>query len=251
MTAAKAIRRLPLVLALDFDKTLTTHDTISSVAAVAKRIHPERADFQWFVSEYMKDYDAFEHAWTANNKVSGSETKKDRACLDKYLEAMRPVEQTSLLRVSSHGVLAGVTADDLFAAGRAVQFRPGAARTINHFLRSSDIDCTVCIVSVNWSESFIRGALSANGVDLEGPNSQGVDIYCNDMLFDAETGLSTGQLPSTMVVAGDKVNAIDAVKRAIAETCGHSPFLVYAGDSLTDLPALLDANVGLLFGDSS
>ncbi|KAJ2857025.1 hypothetical protein GGI22_003630, partial [Coemansia erecta] len=204
MTTAKAIRRLPLVLALDFDKTLTTHDTLSSVAAVAKRIHPELADFQWFFTEYMKDYDAFEHAWDANNKVNGSGTKRDRACLDKYLEAMRPVEQTSLRRVSSHGILAGVTADDLFAAGRAVQFRPGAVRTINHFLHSPDIDCTVCIVSVNWSKSFIRGALSANGVDLEGSNARSVDIYCNDMLFDAETGLSTGQLPSTMVVAGDK-----------------------------------------------
>ncbi|KAJ2091265.1 hypothetical protein IW138_001964 [Coemansia sp. RSA 986] len=203
----------------------------------------------------MKDHNAFEHTWKAKiagHKNSNTEEKIDRRFLDKYLEAMRPVEETSLLRINSHGILAGVTANDMFEAGRAVQFRPGAARTINHFLNaSSTIDCTVCIVSINWSESFIRGALSANGVDLSNANARPVDIHCNNMLFDAKTGLSTGHLPSKMVVASDKTDAIDAAKRDITERHGRNPILVYAGDSLTDLPALLDASIGLLFGDSS
>ncbi|KAJ2551503.1 hypothetical protein EV175_003670 [Coemansia sp. RSA 1933] len=249
MTISKAIRRLPLVLALDFDQTLTIHDTISSVAAVAKRIHPDNRDFRWFVDEYMKDYEAFEREWQP--QLTSPAIPPDRALLDRYLEAMRAVELTSMRRVTSHSILAGVTKDDMFAAGRDVRFLPGAANAINSLIQAPNIDCSVCVVSVNWSESFIRGALSANGVDLAAHNARPVDIYCNNMVFDAETGLSTGQLPSHMVVAADKVAALDAVKRDIAGTHGRSPLIVYAGDSLTDLPALLDADIGLLVGNSS
>ncbi|KAJ2660325.1 hypothetical protein IWW48_003034 [Coemansia sp. RSA 1200] len=245
LTKTAASGRPPLVLALDFDKTLTEHDTIADVAAVAKRIRPEHRDFEWFVDEYIKDHDCFEREWAAriDGRRGGGDSTIDRALLDEYLEALRPVENASLHRVVDHRILAGVTADDLFAAGTAVRFRPGAADTINHFIRTPD--SSICVVSVNWSKSFIRGALSANGVD-----HSLVDIYCNDMAFDARTGLSTGHLPSTMVVASDKAGAIASVKRAAAEKHGRPPILAYAGDSLTDLPALLDANVGLLFGDS-
>ncbi|KAJ2520949.1 hypothetical protein GGI11_002155 [Coemansia sp. RSA 2049] len=251
LTKTAASGRPPLVLALDFDKTLTEHDTIADVAAVARRIRPEHRDFEWFVDEYIKDHDCFEREWAARidgrrrDSDRGGNSAVDRGFLDEYLEALRPVENASLRRVVDHRILAGVTTDDLFAAGTAVRFRPGAADTINHFIRTPDHSSSICVVSINWSESFIRGALSANGVD-----HSLVDIYCNDMAFDAQTGLSTGHLPSAMVVASDKVAAIASVARAVAETHGRPPTIVYAGDSLTDLPALLDANVGLLFGDS-
>ncbi|KAJ2374333.1 hypothetical protein H4S02_008578, partial [Coemansia sp. RSA 2611] len=233
-------RRPAMALALDFDQTLTTTDTLSAIAAIAKRKHADSREFSWFTKQYLADYAAHESRWaqlTANRAVS-------RDLLNRYLESVRPVEAASLDRMSQHGLLAGLTRADLYTGGRLVQLRPNAADVVGQFLHTRG--CHVCVVSVNWSADFIRGALDASGVD-----SKLIRVYCNDLDFDTSTGVSSGKVRPRLVVAGDKVAAIAKFKNEIRQQCGGDPLLVYAGDSLTDLPALLLADIGLLVGQSS
>ncbi|KAJ2615734.1 hypothetical protein H4S08_001092 [Coemansia sp. RSA 1365] len=241
--AASTIRRA-LVLALDFDQTLTTTDTLHLVASTARQKHPERLGFQWFTDKYMEDYDTFKNKWNPIITKHTEEKSVSTALLDQYLEAQRAVEEASLARLSQHAILAGTSRQEFADGGRSVQFQPDAAKVINHFLRFPE--CHICVVSVNWSEDFIRGALEANGVKV----SNRLPIYCNNPEFDHKTGLSTNVIHPRLVAARDKTEVIAKVKNKIALQHRAEPIVVYIGDSLTDLPSLLLADAGFLVGQS-
>ncbi|KAJ2847180.1 hypothetical protein IWW36_003981 [Coemansia brasiliensis] len=229
------------LLVLDFDQTLTSSDTLSVVAAVAKRKYPENRDFSWFTEKYMEDYQKHQTQWQPRI----DREKITREFLNEYLESFRSVETTSLNRISKYGILAGVSRTELYAGGRKVKFQPGAAMAINRFMQVPDTH--VCVVSVNWSADFIRGTLDANGV----LNSGDISVFCNSPDFDQSTGLSKSDISPRLVVAGDKTATIDKYRQEVAQKTGFNPRLIYAGDSLTDLPALLLADTGLLVGQSS
>ncbi|KAJ2803033.1 hypothetical protein H4R20_003051 [Coemansia guatemalensis] len=242
--AATTIKRA-LVLALDFDQTLTTTDTLHLVASTVRQKHPERPGFQWFTDKYMEDYNAFKTKWEPIIARHAEEQTVTRALLDQYLEAQRAVEESSLARISQHAILAGTSRQEFADGGYSVQLQPDAAAAINHFLCTPD--CHVCVVSVNWSEDFVRGALEANGVQV----CKGLLIYCNNPVFDSKTGLSTSVIHPQLVAASDKTDIIASVRNETALQYKAEPTVVYIGDSLTDLPALLLADVGLLVGQSA
>ncbi|KAJ1643098.1 hypothetical protein LPJ64_005092 [Coemansia asiatica] len=235
----------PVVVALDFDKTLTIQDTIAQVAVVAKNKHPENPEFEPISDAYFRDYAEHEAQWNpriARHAKNGTVTLD---LLHAYLESLRPVEQTSLARVSRGKLMAGALRQDFGAAGKLISLQPGAATAINRFLA---LHLATYVVSVNWSEDFIRGALFANGV----VDAENIEIHCNNPEFDRSTGLSTGRLDPQMTVASDKTRVIDQIKRfAWEDSGGVWPYVVYAGDSLTDLPALLAADLGFVVGSSS
>ncbi|KAJ1733608.1 hypothetical protein LPJ61_001471, partial [Coemansia biformis] len=201
--AVAGASRRAVVLALDFDQTLTVGDTLSAVAAAAAAgQQPGRSRFQRCADEYAKDLAAHEAGWRPVLDRQ-SRTVTSRGLLDTYLEALRPIEEASLRRVAAHGILAGASRTDFARAGRNVELQAGAAAAINHFLQ--DPNFHVCIVSVNWSRDFIRGALEAGGVHLQG---RLLHVYCNDPEFGASTGLSTGAIQPRLVVASDKAAAL-------------------------------------------
>ncbi|KAJ2793030.1 hypothetical protein H4S07_007173, partial [Coemansia furcata] len=249
MTSATAstkstTRRRPGILAIDFDETLTTHYTLPSVVAVAKQKHQShRLDFQWFTNEYTRDLEAYEAKWQSTIGGQATSTGWNPSLLNAYLEGLRPIEAASLERLSTHRILAGVSRTEFHMGGASVELRPGAASFINMVL--NDPMWRVWVVSVNWSEDFIRGALEAAGVNFD-RNRFG--IYCNNPAFAPDTGLSTGQIEPRVVVARDKVDLLVHGKHDVQREQGDVPLLVYAGDSLTDLPALLAADIGFLFG---
>ncbi|KAJ1812137.1 hypothetical protein LPJ56_003998, partial [Coemansia sp. RSA 2599] len=221
-------------------------DTIAQVATVAKNRHPEAPDFEPISRAYAEDYAAHEAEWSPRiNRHAGNGTVTPSLMLD-YLDSLRPIEEASLARVSSSKLMAGATRGDFYAAGRLVRFRPGAATAINRFLA---MRLPTYVVSVNWSHDFIRGALHANGV----VDAEKIAIYCNDPEFDSCTGLCTGWLAPRITVAGDKTKVIRELRRSVedGDRGDCRSFVVYVGDSLTDLPALLAADLGFIVGSSS
>ncbi|KAJ2162014.1 hypothetical protein GGF46_001006 [Coemansia sp. RSA 552] len=239
-----AARGRVLVLALDFDRTLTAADTLSAVAATVKRKHPDKCDFQWFTDRYMTDYYAHESQWQPRiEELAPDNPSAARDLLDQYLESFRAVEEASLRRVSARRVLEGVTREELATGGRQIQFQPGATAAVSRLLNMPS--CHVAIVSANWSEDFIRGTLVANGIQA---NAGGIQVFCNNPEFCSKTGLSSGTVRPRIVVASDKVRTMQKIKDDIASKHGEELAVVYAGDSLTDLPALLRADLGLLIG---
>ncbi|ORX74691.1 hypothetical protein DL89DRAFT_290188 [Linderina pennispora] len=227
------------ILAVDFDKTLTTADTTADVVNTVKLLHPEHRPFQWFTDEYMKDYESFDAHWSPI--LASRQGHYDRRLLDDYSEGLRPVEEASLQRITEHKILSGATHQDLRNGGALVKFRQGAAALLNRAVG----EMPVYVVSVNWSKDFIYGALQANGVMAEN-----ITIYSNDSEFDIK-GVSTGVLKPEMVVAGDKVNVMARIKRDLAGARHDQVRVAYAGDSLTDLPAMMDADLGIFVGNSS
>ncbi|KAJ2096790.1 hypothetical protein GGI09_004178 [Coemansia sp. S100] len=238
-------RRRSAILAVDFDETLTTHCTLVSVVAVARQKHHDRRlDFQWFTDEYMKDLDVYEAKWKSAVSDKALSTAWSHKSLIAYLEGLWPIEETSLERLSTHKVLAGVSRKEFRIAGTSTELRPGAAAFINKVL--SNPRWCVCVISTNWSEDFIRGALEAAGVNVA---SSAFSIHCNNPVFSPDTGLSTGKIEPRVVWAKDKVDLLIRAKLSVKQERGNVPLLVYVGDSLTDLPALLLADIGLLFGN--
>ncbi|KAJ2029098.1 hypothetical protein IWW57_001860 [Coemansia sp. S610] len=239
-------RQRPAILAVDFDETLTKHCTLASVVAVAQQKHHDRrSDFQWCTDEYMKDVSAYEVKWQATVRDQSSQTAWSQDLLNGYLEGVLPIERASLERLSTHKILAGVSRKEFQIGGSSVELCPGAAACINRVL--NDPRWRVWVVSINWSEDFIRGALEAAGVHVA---SSAFSIHCNNPVFAADTGLSTGKIGPSVVGAKDKVDLLIRAKNYTQQEHGGVPLLVYAGDSLTDLPALILADIGLLFGNS-
>ncbi|KAJ1937326.1 hypothetical protein EC988_007924, partial [Linderina pennispora] len=227
------------ILAVDFDKTLTTADTTADVVNTVQLLHPEHRPFQWFTDEYMKDYESFDAHWSPI--LASRQGHYDRRLLDDYSEGLRPVEEASLQRITEHKILSGATHQDFRNGGALVKFRQGAAALLNRAVG----EMPVYVVSVNWSKDFIYGALQANGVMAEN-----ITVYSNDSEFDIK-GVSTGVLKPEMVVAGDKVNVMARIKRDFAGARHEQVRVAYAGDSLTDLPAMMDADLGIFVGNSS
>ncbi|KAJ2727025.1 hypothetical protein GGI07_000142 [Coemansia sp. Benny D115] len=226
-----------VIVALDFDKTLTQNDTISRIVSFIKAKHPKHADFGPIDKSY---YDALSHH-QALWQPQLHQSPLTKQLIAQYLGSFRDLEEKSLARTNQSGILAGVTRQELWEAGRSVAFQKDAAKAINELVDNGSY--RVCVVSVNWTKDYIKGALQANGV----VEWQSVDVYCNDFEFDEDTGLSTGVVQPRMVVAQDKVDAI----ARICEHEGAECRVVYVGDSTTDFLALLDADVGLLVGDNT
>ncbi|KAJ2557505.1 hypothetical protein GGH95_005151, partial [Coemansia sp. RSA 1836] len=238
-TAVKFAERRSAILALDFDETLTTQCTLADVVAVARQKHRNGSckDFQWCTNEYMKDLCAYEVQFQSVVGDQGTPTAWSHGMLNEYLEGLRPIEKASLERLGSRQVLAGASRKEFYAGGggRGAKIRSGAAALINKVL--SDSMWKVIVVSTNWSEDFIRGALEFAGVNVA---STAFSVHCNSLVFASDTGLSTGHIEPKVIAARDKV---DLLARYRHEQ-GDAPMLVYAGDSLTDLPALCLADVG-------
>ncbi|KAJ2766475.1 hypothetical protein IWQ57_004346 [Coemansia nantahalensis] len=235
--------RRAVVLALDFDGTLTASDTLPAVVAAAAARRPSKlSHYPWCARKYAAVYADFAAKWQQEFDRTATASPVYPRLLDEYLESLRPIEEGSLHCITKHRVLACAYRSDFAAAGRNAVLRPGAAYAVNGFLR--DPNFHVCVISANWSSDFIRGALEAARVGYRGRLPQ---IFSNDPEFSAYRR-STGAIQRNVVVVSDKAAALAKITDKVARKSGTQPAVVYAGDSLMDLPLLLRADLGLLVG---
>ena len=107
------------------------------------------------------------------------------------------------------------------------------------------------ILSVGWSATFIKTALTSRGVHLDDTNTP---IVANEVEFD-ERDIGTGNLSKHegntegIRVANDKLREMRKMLASWRATSSHSDneeLVVYVGDSETDLLCLLEADVGVI-----
>ena len=139
----------------------------------------------------------------------------------------------------------------------------------------------VGIVSVGWSRGFIGACLREGGgkengegcgggdgdgdaVEVEAEVEVGdIDILANELVFDEE-GRGTGKLdryfPSSSSSSSEEGTGIwtaagkrrvmhELIENRTHEMGGVRPWVIYIGDSATDLGCLMDADVGICVRD--
>ena len=230
----------PLLLVLDFDSTLTTTSTLPEFLSIPTTVFhcaspsappnptnapPATADA--LAAAYVAD---LEH-YNARNSPHSS-----LAAALAHHNGLRAIERASFLRgVEAFGSV-GVTEEGIREAGkRAVRdgrvvVRRGVGGVVRRGRRAQ-----VHVLSVAWSPAWIHGVLEAAGL--------GVDVVCNDVLL-GEAG------EQGLYVAADKLRCLRRLV-SISEEGGEGgrPWVIYVGDSVTDLECLLEADVGIVMRD--
>jgi len=116
------------------------------------------------------------------------------------------------------------------------------------------VGITTAIVSVNWSRDLIRSALSQElfeGHPLLSSDTQ--LLCCNTFEFasrpasptrDNTSSTTTGSIIGGVHTSHDKRQCFRLIRNVVQGA--HPNLTVYIGDSITDVLALLEADVGVL-----
>lgn len=285
----RSIRR-PINLILDWDGTLTRKDTLHLVGQIGYQ-HKERLHIQakssdskpippwtYFGTTYMDDYSTHQKHYPEKPETRRTITQ-ERA----WLASLARVENISVHRVEESGLFRGVAASDVdrtalhSASSQAepdsrLQLRPGWERLFNQALAAetgSSPPNQVSILSVNWSERFIRQSLlQASESGANSPESTSLTSYVEIMPIraneiaglDAPEG-SDGSLTkngSTGIrTSSDKLarlplhcrDRLDNSQPNSQDADSDNGTVIYVGDSATDFDALLAADVGICVRD--
>jgi len=239
-----------------------TRDGDGSGTRAQKSTAERSADFAALTSQYLSDLE--------NHTQSYVPKPEDRATVEQelaWLESLRSVEQESIKRVEESGLFTGLTRETIWKGafeavrGRGdpteervpgVDVRPFAKECIQHVLSRGG---SIHIISVNWSRTWIRAILAAAFGDdfpyssdsppaVSSPILEDlpfVDVAANEL---DRSGKLQGWNGRRILTAGDKVRvARDIIRGRGVEKGGCRS--VYVGDSVTDLGALLEVDLGV------
>ncbi|KAK4240671.1 hypothetical protein C8A03DRAFT_41784 [Achaetomium macrosporum] len=265
------------LLLLDFDGTITQHDTLDSLVSLAITApRPQANDGNdgddrssaltalW--QEIVRDYVAA-HARHVAGYTPPTEERTTLELELAFLESLKVVEAASAGRVSRAGFFSGLSGEELEELGRravalgvathscsggdggagengegngekgAVRVRKGLGEFVERMGGEEGL-WDLAVVSVNWSGRFIKGVVAgscpagdrvrrivANGIrwpdgDIEGPQELGGE---------------------PLATAGDKLRAMRSLREGLEEKK-----VAYFGDSTTDLPCLIEADLGVI-----
>ena len=249
----------PINLVLDWDGTITAKDTMFAYGKIADirdaRLNRKQNGsklFEGFGKAWMDDYSKHEQAYRPM-----AHERKEVVQESAWLRSLSSVESNSAERVESSGFFAGVTHNDISVAARelletgAFTLRPGWH---DLFLRAQDGSSprpisSNSILSVNWSESFIRASLKAaatsSGLDDRLlPALDTLPIAANEISGIHEPGGSSGRL----------TDANHAIIRTSFDKLSNflsreGLYNIYVGDSATDFDCLLAADLGICIRD--
>ncbi|KAI9708677.1 MAG: hypothetical protein M1828_002681 [Chrysothrix sp. TS-e1954] len=258
---ADAPSRPHIHVALDFDSTLTTSDTLAELASIpyATFKGKDLPPFADLVEAYSKDLAAHTESFNESLPPSKRHSVHDEI---KWLNSLRKVECDSEARVQK--LFDGVTRRDIHKAACAkvdngdVCFRDGWL-DLYRKLVPKEVDVTgAChdVISVNWSRKWIWSCLYAsvggNAGELLRPDLR---IWANELNEELErddhASIAMGQR-SDLKTSEDKAEQYRECKGFAkqAATRKHAELVsVYVGDSTTDFECLLDADVGICLRD--
>ena len=212
----------------DFDETISQKDTIQMLVAAAIQNRavgdfPTMEEWKQTVEWYRTLY-----SHRCNKWLNGPREHRQGTIAD-FLSDIESLDVDSIGRVMNKGFLAGLRQEQLRKAGKQVQKREGARACLSE-MRSAGVD--VEILSANWSQVFVSEAVKGF-CDA---------VVANHFLFD-ERGYATGEIELRVVSAQDKWRYFKSRRSKTGPTA-------YVGDSLSDLRAMLEADVGILIGEN-
>jgi hypothetical protein len=257
----------PINLVLDWDGTITTKDTMFAYGKVADirdtrmgKTPTGTASFKDFGKSWMDDYTEHERNYTPK-----AEDRRQPPQESAWLKSLSTVETSSAERVESSGFFEGVTLQDVSDAAKAlleseeIFLRDGWEEVFSRAFNSQSYCDSgvsgfgVSILSVNWSESFIRRSLiTAASRSSLAPGDGFKDFLAGDMNVIANeiSGLqrpsgSTGRL--TDLDHAIVRTSLDKLQNLRIQNDSHN---IYVGDSATDFDCLLAADLGICIRDA-
>lgn len=227
--------RKALNLVLDFDGTITTKDTIGTLAEIGLQFQQQRgvdlsSTWQQILADYSRDHS--DHVATykpiANERLSLTEELV-------FLRGLKRVELRSVQRMEESGIFRNISREHLVEAGDAAR-RNGIVELRDGFTELMDTarqeGWSVSVVSINWSRSFIKGVLS----------SYSFDVVANEIEIDGSISgpdvLGPPTRETILTTCEDKLRALRA--SAARQGASDAGALVYFGDSTSDLECLLE-----------
>ena len=272
------------LLVVDFDDTCTTEDTTSMIlrAAIhsAAQSSPDPATamqqgeekLRWLVENYMNRRGTLleeilpPHPIDTHSSTGGALTDEeapdefDMAWLGDFMDRLSDFDREMNAVVLSSGALAGLKRGRLSQVGSTITMRPGCLELLQ---RAVDAGVPTAIVSVNWSSELVAAALSQHGLPVitaggAGGTRAGVEgapippgalvIHSNDLEYFGDE--STGGMKRRCECATDKGRIFEDLLLGLAAEgqAAEGGISVYIGDSMTDIPALISADVGVLMG---
>jgi thiamine phosphate phosphatase / amino-HMP aminohydrolase len=234
---------------MDWDSTLTMHDTTAVIASIGyknaartENLNPK--PWLWAEERYTRDYEA--HRDTYYPK------KEQRTTIDEesaWLGSLGDVERQSFERVKTERVFERLSKQSMQEAGAeavrngTVSLRPGweevFAMTVPPRTGTGALS-SIVVVSVGWSEAFIRGCLLEVASRLLGIDALAITLLVQRMRIYANEIVETGRGPA-LHTSMDKKRVLSVMER--------SRLRVYVGDSVTDFDCLLEADIGICIRD--
>ncbi|EFJ08632.1 hypothetical protein SELMODRAFT_185239 [Selaginella moellendorffii] len=222
-----ALKDRNFVLISDFDSTCTVSDSSPVLAELAMAVDPNvRRKWSSLSDEYFRDYSKLLEEVVLR--------EYDYDAIKEALQVLSEFEKQGNAKIDASRVLQGIKIDDIKQAGQNMALQAGCASVLCRL--SSKISCQ--ILSVCWSRTFIEAAFSKE-------NITNVPVHSNELENDGN--FTTGSLIRRVETPIDKE---ETMFREIL----HAPddkFVIFIGDSLTDLLALLRADIGIVLGTSS
>lgn len=196
-----------MLVLIDFDQTITVHDTIASLGQFGVSQTHSPKPWSYFVDTYLQEY--------RHHRDGLPKTEDFKAFVDQ-LNSYKPIEQASLTRISDHRVFQGIPRQKIIQQGAKLsqtELQPNVLATLKAYQDS------IRIVSLNWSKDWIVGF---TGLKRE-------QVYCNDLAF--ENDICTGEIVPHILTTGDK-------QRIIKSSITTTEKVIYVGDSLGDIQPL-------------
>lgn len=236
-------------LMLDFDGTLTHKDTTTVIGNISET---SRTCWDKVLNGWLADYEVFKQQkfdWkTYDNTEYGQ-----------WLNSRKWLEIASAQRAQDCGMFEGVTHQDINSAvAEAMEtgdlsLRDGWEDLIRLALDSKDMGSKLSIISVSWSESFIRKVLHSAASDGRlAKVVNDMEIHANEIQGLGSPAGSSGRLTRPFDV--DLRTSGDKLRYFVVQTADHGaggghpeeqPITIYVGDSSTDFECLCRADIGI------
>jgi thiamine phosphate phosphatase / amino-HMP aminohydrolase len=251
-------------LIADFDETITEADTIQRLvhAAIETRgldtsgntkLHKNRVLAEWeqTVEWYTTQYTRRRDVWLNDHQLEvESRGGEESSLLLDFLKAFEPLELDSIHRVMGGRFLAGLQKEQLRELGRRIKKRAGAEAALASMKKAG---VEVEVLSANWSKTLIEGAMAglcdrvvANCLVFDNDKKRAGDSPPLALrVAGARTcrKISTGDIQLHVVSAADKLRHFNTHRSKTGRTA-------YIGDSVSDLLAILEADIGILIGEN-
>jgi hypothetical protein len=272
---------------LDWDSTLTTSDTLATLAKIGYDAHVRRSSPEKFAT--LKPWSYFVNAYIVDYKKHQAEylpRKEDRRTVAEesaWLASLQDVELNSWQRVTDAGIFSALEKGDIENGvemafrDRGVKMRQGWESFFNFedgpYIRSlteqnsgsgrPDWKFDTTILSVNWSAAFIECCLNTALREKSSHLASTWSLFTNELsdVIKYCPSKTEPELWRPIRTSADKLRVLvdrpwqpqepKAVYHdGISNTDIAANKTIYLGDSLTDFDCLIAADIGICVRDS-